>query len=69
MRELLIKSFKSHSQGHIDKHLANFEVYLHNAAGVGEHPDIIEAMEMEMEQVAKYHDLLEMVEKYVESNI
>lgn len=69
MRELLIKSFKSHAQGHIDKHLANFEVYLHNAVGVGEHPDIIEAMEAEMEQVAKYHDLLEMTEKYVENNI
>lgn len=68
MRDLLIKAFKSHAQGHIDKHLANVEVYLHNAAGVGEHPDIIEAIEMEMEEVAKYHDLLEMTEKYLENN-
>lgn len=64
MREILIKAFLSHAQGHIDKHVANVEVYMHNAAGVGEHPDIIEAIEMELEEVAKYHDLKEMMVKY-----
>jgi hypothetical protein len=66
MRDILIKAFKSHAQGHIDKHLANVEVYLHNAAGVGEHPDIIEAIESELDEVAKYDDLLSMVKKYLE---
>jgi len=66
MRDILIKAFKSHAQGHIDKHLANVEVYLHNAAGVGEHPDIIEAIESELNEVAKYDDLLSMVKKYLE---
>ena len=64
MRDILIKAFLSHAQGHIDKHIANVEVYMHNAAGVGEHPDIIEAIEMELEEVAKYHDLKEMMQKY-----
>ena len=64
MRDILIKAFLSHAQGHIDKHVANVEVYMHNAAGVGEHPDIIEAIEMELEEVAKYHDLKEMMQKY-----
>ena len=64
MREILIKAFLSHAQGHIDKHIANVEVYMHNAAGVGEHPDIIEAIEMELDEVAKYHDLKEMMVKY-----
>tara|TARA_Y100000389_G_scaffold148384_1_gene147488 strand:- start:4432 stop:4635 length:204 start_codon:yes stop_codon:yes gene_type:complete len=67
MRDILIKAFKSHAQGHIDKHLANVEVYLHNAAGVGEHPDIIEAIESELDEVAKYDDLLSMVKKYLEN--
>jgi len=68
MRELLMKAFKSHAQGHIDKHLANVEVYLHNPAGIGEHSDIIEAMELEMEEVAKYNDMLEMVEKHLQND-
>lgn len=66
MREILLKAFKSHARGHIDKHLANVEVYLNNPVGVGEHPDIIEAIEMELKQVAEYDDLLEMVNKYLE---
>jgi hypothetical protein len=42
----------------------NVEVYLSNAAGVGEHPDILEAVEKELEVIAKYHDQLEVIEKY-----
>jgi hypothetical protein len=64
MRETLIKAIVSHAQGHINKHLANIEVYMTNPAGVGEHPDIIEAIEMELEQVAKYDDQIEMIKKY-----
>lgn len=64
MREKLLKAVKSHAQGHIDKHIANVEVYLANPAGVGEHSDIIEAIEIELEEIAKYQDQLDIVEKY-----
>ena len=64
MRETLIKAVVSHAQGHINKHLANIEVYMTNPAGIGEHSDIMEAIEMELEQVAKYDDHIEMIKKY-----
>ena len=64
MREKLIKAFVSHAQGHIDKHVANVEVYLTNPAGIGEHSDIMEAIEIEMKQIAEYDDHLEMMKKY-----
>jgi hypothetical protein len=64
MREKLIEAFKSHARGHIDKHVANVEVYLANPAGIGEHSDIIEAIEQEVDEIAKYNDHLEMIEKY-----
>ena len=64
MREQLLKAFVSHAQGHIEKHVANVEVYLHNPAGIGEHSDIIEAMEHEVKQIAEYDDMLEMAKKY-----
>jgi len=64
MREKLLKAVKSHAQGHIDKHVANIEVYLANPAGIGEHSDIIEAIEVELEEIAKYQDQLDIVEKY-----
>ena len=64
MRDLLIEAFKSHAKGHIDKHIANVEVYLTNPAGIGEHSDIQEAIEQEIEIIAKYDDMLEMINKY-----
>ena len=64
MREMLKEAYAVYAQGNIAKHVANVEVYLNNPAGIGEHPDIMEAIETEMEQIAKYDDMLEMVEKY-----
>jgi hypothetical protein len=64
MREQLLEAFVLHARGHIAKHKANVEVYLANPVGIGEHPDIIEAIETEVKQIAEYDDMLEMVEKY-----
>ena len=64
MREKLLKAVKSHAQGHIDKHVANIEIYLTQSVGIGEHSDIIEAIEVELEEIAKYQDQLDIVEKY-----
>jgi hypothetical protein len=64
MREKMLKAMRSHAQGHIDKHRMNVEVYLNNPAGIGEHPDVFEAMEQEIMEMAKYEDVLEMLNKY-----
>jgi len=65
MRDKIIESLRSHAIGHINKHKMNVEVYLENPAGIGEHPDVMEAIEQELELVAKYHDQLEMIDKYL----
>lgn len=67
MREKLLKAVKSHAQGHIDKHLANIEVYLNNPVGVGEHPDIIEAIEKELEEIGIYQNQLDILDAYFKS--
>lgn len=64
LRQVLINASRSHFAGHINKHLANIEVLLENPAGIGEHQDILEAIEIELEQVANYHDKLEMLSKF-----
>ena len=64
MKEKMLKAMRSHAQGHIDKHKMNVEVYLANPAGIGEHPDVFEAMEQEIMEMAKYQDVLDMLEKY-----
>ena len=53
MREQLIRALLAHAQGDIQKHVANVEVYLTNPAGIGEHSDITEAIETELNIIAK----------------
>ena len=61
MRDILLNALKKHAEGHVEKHRANVEVYLHSTTGIGEHPDIVEAMEAELMEIAKYDDVLEMI--------
>jgi hypothetical protein len=37
---------------------------MENAVGVGEHGDIMDTIEKEMEEISKYHDLLEVIDTY-----
>jgi hypothetical protein len=64
LRRELLKATRDHALGHVEKHRMNVEVYLHNPAGIGEHPDILEAIEHEMMEMAKYQDVLEILDGY-----
>ena len=58
MREQLIKALLAHAHGDIQKHVANVEVYLTNPAGIGEHSDILEAVQGELDKIALHEDRL-----------
>ncbi len=64
MRDVLINSMRSYLTGNINRHLANIEVYMNTTVGIGEHSDIIETIELELDKAAAYHDKLEMLTKY-----
>ena len=64
MREQMINALKQHAQAHIDKHRINIEVYLNNPVGVGEHSDIMDTIEKELNLIAEYHDQLEVLNTY-----
>ena len=64
MREQLIKALLAHAQGDIAKHKANIEVYLANPVGIGEHSNIVEAIEEELNMIAKYQDQIDIINKY-----
>ena len=64
MREQLIKALLAHAQGDIAKHKANIEVYLANPVGIGEHSNIVEAIETELDMIAKYQDQIDIINKY-----
>lgn len=66
MREILLNAIKSYYIGNINKHLANVEIYLRTSVGIGEHSDIIEAMDKEIQQIGSYDDRLSMIMKYLD---
>ena len=63
-KKLMIEAMIKHAEGHIEKHKANIEDYFNNAACVGEHPDILEAIEKELNIISMYHDQIEMLKTY-----
>ena len=66
MRKTILNDLKAHAMGDIKKHLANIEIYLESPAGIGEHSDVMEAIQVELDQVAKYHDQLEVIKNYID---
>ena len=65
MREQLKKALLAHANGEIQMHLANVEIYLTNPVGIGEHPDVTEAIQQELDKIARWHDQIEVIQKYV----
>ena len=64
MRDQLLKAVLAHAQGEIEKHKANVNVYLEHPAGIGEHSDITEAIQCELDKIARYEDQLNVLDKY-----
>ena len=64
MRDKLLNALLAHANGDIQKHVANVEVYLENPAGIGEHSNIVEAIEEELNMIAKYQDQIKVIKTY-----
>ena len=64
MRDKMISALLAHAQGDIQKHKMNVEVYLNNPVGIGEHSDIMEAIETELNMIAKYEDQVTVIKKH-----
>ena len=64
MREKIISALLAHAQGDIQKHKMNVEVYLSNPVGIGEHSNVMEAIEEELNMIAKYEDQVSVIKKH-----
>ena len=64
MKDQLVKALLAHANGEIENHKANVEVYLTNPVGIGEHSNVVEAIEEELNMIAKYQDQIEVIQKY-----
>ena len=60
----LLKAVVAHADGQIEKHKINFLVQCKNSVGVAEHGDHVETIQKEMEQIAHYEDIKDVVRKH-----
>lgn len=56
---LMTENMKQYLKGKILYHETNVKVYFKNPVGIGEHPDIMAAIEEELSKVAEYKEKLD----------
>ena len=49
--EMMLRALQVKYQGEKDYHKANIDIYLSNPAGIGEHSDILAAVDAEVEKM------------------
>jgi len=64
LRGDIIKALVKKFEGEISAHKVNIEILLENTVGVGEHPNIIETIEQELDIIAGFEDKLSVLKKY-----
>ena len=64
MREQLLKAAKMHAEGELERAKTNILVYLEHSVGIGEHSDIVEAIQKELDTMASATDRLEMINEH-----
>jgi len=64
MREQMIQTLRQHAKASSQLHCMNIEVYLKNPAGIGEHSDIMEAIQVELDKMAMHEDRLDILDNY-----
>ena len=68
MKNIIADSMMSYLTGKVKYHKANVLVYLKNPVGIGEHPDIMAAIEEELAKCAEYHEKLEILGEILMGN-
>ncbi len=60
----MLEALKALAIGNIKKSKMNIEIYLKNPVGIGEHPDVLGAIQDQIDLIAKEEERLEVIEKY-----
>jgi hypothetical protein len=67
MRHDILRALKKHAFGNIELHKMNIEIYLDNPAGIGEHSDIMEAIQAELDKIAIHEDRLSVIADWIDT--
>ena len=66
IKHRLIVAARMHAEGELERAKTNILVYMNHSVGIGEHSDIVEAIQEELDKMAAASDRIEMLEKHFE---
>mgnify|MGYP004050897953 FL=1 len=52
-KDVILRALQAKYEGEREYHKANIEIYLSNPAGIGEHSDVLEAINIELERMVQ----------------
>tara|TARA_R100000687_G_C6451409_1_gene165488 strand:- start:2118 stop:2345 length:228 start_codon:yes stop_codon:yes gene_type:complete len=58
MKKQMIQALSNHAIANIHLHKTNIDIYFANPVGIGEHSDIMEAVQDELDKIALHEDRL-----------
>jgi len=61
---MLLEALVMKLQGEIAVAKANVDVYLNKSVGIGEHPEVVEALETQISRIAEAEDKIETIKKH-----
>ena len=69
MSEMLLQALAKKLEGDLAVAQANILIYKNKSVGIGEHPELVQAIETEVEKAAEASDKLNMVRKLLKMDI
>lgn len=67
MRNEILKALKANALGNIEKAKLNVEIYLKNPMGIGEHPDVLAAIQDQLDIIAHEEERIEVIQKHFDA--
>jgi len=64
LRQKMLEALRDDAVGNIQKAKVNIEVYLHHPVGIGEHPDVLGAIQEQLDIIAHEEERIEVLDKH-----
>lgn len=64
MMNYLLEALLKKLEGEVEMAKANIRVYEQNPAGIGEHPDVVEAIETQVAKIAEAEDKISVIKTH-----
>jgi hypothetical protein len=67
LRKNILDALEADARGSIETARMNVEVYLHNPVGIGEHPNVMAAIQEQLDVIAEQTERIDVLNKYFEA--